>query len=607
MKESEKKTEVGVNMSSGAEKVEAISKESKRVKKGENKATQKKTVKKETVIKREQAESAAAKARVEKALKKKEEKEKRAAEKKAKIEKLAAERKALAEKRAAEKKAKIEKRAAERKALAEKRKAEKEARIRNRAHAKANRKQTKSRTQAHRKQEREARKQNRTHRSSQKGYGGWIAAVVTLGVLTLALGTTVTVGAIDMMNTKNGVMAGHRATTYELVGIMEHVDDDLDRARVSASSAQQQRILTDLLVQARIAELDLEKMPITADKDANFTAFINRMGNECERMLSKLRMGESLNKKDEKVLQDLYETNHKIRMALDEYAMQMCDKDIMQYVKNGEGKIAEVMDGLENVTMPENRNVKPQNDNSNGAGTRSNGQSEEKSGGFEAKIEPSKAEELALVYFADYPVKEYRCVGESMRKGKLAYNVQGFDDDGTMLFAEVDAMSGELITFNYYKECNEDNFDLKNARRIAEEFLEKLGYENLEAVRVSENGTDGDFTFVYEEDGVVYYPDTVKVKVCRTRGMVTGMDATEFLRNHRKRQKPVANISLDKAEAKLHDSLEVENARAAVVKTARGEKLAYEFYCSYEEEKYLVYIDAQTGEEISIMNIKNLG
>ena len=596
MKENEKKTEVGINVSSGAEKVESISQEKKRTKKGEKDVKQKKTVKKETLIKREEAETEAAKARVEKALKKREEKERKAAEKKAKIEKRAAEKKALAEKRAAQKKA-----------LIEKRKAEKEERIRNRAHEKAQRKQNKNRAKAHKEQQKQARKQHRENRSSQKGYGGWIAAVVSLGVVTLALGTTVAVGAMDMMATKNGVMAAHRATTYELVGVMEHVDDDLDRARISASPMQQQRILTDLLVQARIAELDLEKLPISMEKDVNFTAFINRMGNECERMLSKLHRGESLNKKDEKVLQDLYKTNHEVRMALDEYAMTMCDKDIMQYVKKGEGKLAEVIDGLEGITLPENRNVKPKNDKSDGAGTSSNDKSQENGGGFEVKIQPSKAEELALVYFAEYPVKEYRCVGESMLKGKPAYNVQGFDDDGTMLFAEIDAVSGELITFNYYKECNEDNFDLRNARLIAEEFLEKLGYEGLEAVRVSENGTDSDFMFVYENDGVVYYPDTVKVKVCRTRGMVTGMDATAFIQNHRKRQTPVANISLEKAQSNLHNGLEVEHTRAAVIKTARGEKLAYEFYCLYNEEKYLVYIDAQTGEELSIVNIKNLG
>jgi flagellar biosynthesis GTPase FlhF len=148
MKETEKKTEVSVNVSSGAEKVESVAQENKRRKKPSERV--KKKVKTERIKKRAQAESDAAKARVEKELKKKEEKAKYAAEKKAR---------------------------------AEKKRAEKEKRIRERAHAKASRKQAQMRERARKKEERE----EKHHRSSQKGYGGWIAAVVTLGVITLAL------------------------------------------------------------------------------------------------------------------------------------------------------------------------------------------------------------------------------------------------------------------------------------------------------------------------------------------------------------------------------------------------------------------------------------
>ena len=92
MKETEKKTEVSVHVSSGAEKVESVAQENKRRKKPSERV--KKKVKTERIKKRAQAESDAAKARVEKELKKKEEKEKYAAEKKARAEKRRTGRKA---------------------------------------------------------------------------------------------------------------------------------------------------------------------------------------------------------------------------------------------------------------------------------------------------------------------------------------------------------------------------------------------------------------------------------------------------------------------------------------------------------------------------------
>ena len=287
-----KETEIATNVSSGAEKVKTIEKEVKKSRDGGTKKTVKAvSAKGDSALgdstQKAKKESAAAKKRVEAAIKKKE----------AEVKRQEAREKKRAEKAAA-----------------------REKKIRERAHAKANKSQ-----------ERAKRRSRREHR--EKGYGGWIAAVVALGVTTLALATTVTVGAVEMNSAKQGMMSANRATMYEFTGIMEHVDDDLDRVRISASPIQQQRILTDLLVQARVAEVDLEKLPIGVNEDKNVTEFINRTAMECERMLAKLRNGGTLTEKDMQTLEGLYKTNHAIRQELDQLTEKMTDKDIMAYIK----------------------------------------------------------------------------------------------------------------------------------------------------------------------------------------------------------------------------------------------------------------------------------
>lgn len=675
-----KTTEIATNVSSGAEKVENIEKELKKSRSGnaeqvtktvkktarpaqkeesalekaalgsertETESTTKSVVKKrasaQPVSGKAEAESEAAKARVEAALKRKELQEKRKAERAEKTKKKAeerakkaAEKKAVVAKRTAEKKALIEKRAAEKKALAEKRKAEREAAIRERAHAKANKNQANSR----KKRERKRAKQNKE--KDEKGYGGWLAAVIALGAVTLALGATVTVGALNMARNNRSMMSAHRGTMYELTGVMEHVDDDLERIRISNSPAQQSRILTDLLVQARLAESDLEKLPITAESDTNVSSFINRTAAECERLLGKLRRGETLTKEDGERLERLYQANHRIRSELDKLMENMTDKDIMDYIKDGVGSVGEALGRLEKMTLEENRAAFEQKlDELKEAGKKALPGGEKKSGsekkaeeeknsasaeknteknaenkktekgagaeGSEKRIDPARAEELCKKYFPDYKIGEFQCVGETVTHSFAAYNVQGYDDKGTLLFAELSQEDGKLLRFDYYEECKSENFNLENAEKIAEEFLEALGYDDMEVVRFRENGTTTDFTFVYEDDDVLYYPDEVRVKVCRTRGVVTGMDATKYLKNHRTRVEPSVKINLAEAQAKLHEGLGVESSRLAVVKTARGERPAYEFLCSYGEEMYFVYVDAGNGEEISIVNAKSVG
>jgi len=617
MKE-EKKVKIATNTSSGAEKVEIVeekveNKPQKKTQSAANGSAKTAAQKAAKIVKEKERnvnaekmnaessngkaerESQAAKARVAAAIAKKEEKEKRKkAREKAKAERTAR-KKAKAEKRAAARKAMEEKRLAERKAREEKRKALEEERARERAHAKAKKSQEKQRAQ--KKKNTEKKKDGESHKRRGKDYGGWLAAVITLGTVTLALTTAVTVGAIEMNKMNDAAMTGYRATTYEFVEIMENVDEDLDRARVSNSPAQQSRILTDLLVQSRLAAADLEKMPVSAESDRNLTSYINHVAAESERMLAKLRNGETLTQQDGETLQKLYAMGKEVRGVLDSFVANMADEDMMQYVKKGAGKFAGVLENLEKLTLEENNPLQGAKDQESKVAP-----AEEMK-----KIDASKAEDYCALYFSDYQISDFQCIGETVGHGYIAYNVQGYDDKGTMLFAEIDGSDGTLLRFDYYEECTDDNFTMENAQMIAETFLEKLGYQDLVAVGARENGTDVDFKFVYEMDGVVVYPDGVQVKVCRTRGVVTGLDATRYALNHKVRALPTVKINLEQAMGKLHDNLQVQSSRLAIVQTARGERLAYEFVCQYEQERYVVYLDAQNGEEISILNLKNLG
>lgn len=658
-----KTTEIATNTSSGAEKVEKIEKQVKSTPSNREKASVQKTkmVRKDVgerpstsakstakgeaalgnaerernatqkVENLAQKEANVAKARVEVALSRKELQKKRKEERLKKLEsrkeaaeKRLAERKARAEKRLAERKAVAEKRLAEKKARIEKRKAKHEAMIRERAHEKANKHQAQSKKKnerAKKSQQKQQKQQNQQHGDRNKGYGGWLAAVIALGGVTLALTTAVTVGVVEMNKSKKGMMSAYRGTMYEMTGVMEHVDDDLERARISASPIQQSRILTDLLVQARLAEADLERLPIAAENDSNITNFLNTTAAACERMLQKLRHGEVLTEEDFQVLERLYQTNHAIRGELDALLERMTDKDLMKYMKDGMGSIGDALKRLEEMTLEENRGVleraKEKMENGaekikdkieNGA-DKIKGKLEEmtpKGACAMQKIEPTEAEKLCKRYFSDYKIKEFQCIGETNSRKVKAYNVQGYDEKGTLLFAEIRQSDGALMKFDYYEDCQSDTFDIHNAERIAEEFLEKIGYDDMEVVRYKENGTMTDFTFVYEDDDVAYYPDEVRVKICRSRGVVTGFDACEYLENHKEREDFSPRMSLAEAQGKLHENLTVQSSRLAVVQAGRRERAVYEFLCSYDKELYFVYVDANTGDEISIINARTI-
>lgn len=643
-------TEIAENVSSGAEKVERIERENAAIGDGEKAVKLRKTVKKtgagtkrttnqskksakETVDKMISEDEKATK-RVEIALAKKRAKaEKAEAKRKAKEAKKAeaAKRKERLEeavkanreaflKRRAELKAKLdaellelENEQAERKAKREERR--KERLKRSVEKQKANGKNKSKKAKPAKKQKTDNRRKER--RSG--GNGGWIAAVITLGAVSLALTTVLTVGAMDMSAMNKGAMTANRGMVYELIGVMENVDEDLDRARISNTPAQQSRILTDLLVQARLAELDLEKLPVRAEDDANFTAFLNRTAQTAEDLLAKLRKGEKLNAEDRANLQTLYEINHGIRGQLEETGAGLTDKDMKNFLKGAKNKWTEMMDGIERATLPENAigsaktlenafddfALDKQTDGKDKAQDGDNRTTPDKD--MEGKKIASKAaEERVQAYFSEYAIEKIEYAGETISKGLEAYNFCLQDKDGVKIFAQISQTDGKLIRFDYYKECKDRNFSADSAKIVAEAFLEKLGYKDMTATRLSEFGTDADFLFVKTVDGFLSYPQAVKVKVCEERGVVTGFDASEYLKNGNTMYKPNVKISLAEAQAKLHENLSVVNSQACIIDVAGKPCAAYEFICNYEENTYLVYVDAATGNEISILNVREL-
>ena len=650
-------TEIAKNLSSGAEKVERIERENT-VENAENpdvtnaeknitekslktrqtakktgagtRQTQKKTVKTvEETLDKTSAESEKAAKRVEIALAKKRAKAEKAKKKqKAKEAKRAAAEKRREEmaqaakakreaflKRKAELKAKLEAEIVElEKERAEKRAKREERRKERLEKRRAGKSETKQKTAA--KKSKPSKRQEQNERKSErrtKGYGGWLAAVISLGAVTLALTTLLTVGAMDMSAMNRGAMSAHRGTLYEFIGVMENVDEDLDRARISNTSTQQSRILTDLLVQARVAESDLEKLPMSAEDDANLTSFINRTAQTAERLLAKLRQGGTLDEKDQAKLKELYETNHTVRNQLEEMNAKLTDKDMKNFLKGAKNKLTETLDGIERATLPENAIGSAKTleepfgdfalEKRDGKDDKRTTPDQDKEG---EKLSSSAAEERVKTYFSEYAIEKIDYAGETLSRGIAAYNFCLKDKDGVSIFAQVSETDGALIRFDYYKACKDRNFSADSAKIVAEEFLSKLGYGDMIATRLSEFGTDADFLFVKEANGFLVYPQSVKVKVCEERGMVTGFDASEFLRNKTTVVEPNAKISMSDAQAKLHKDLSIVSSQACVVKAAGKLKTAYEFICNYEDNTYLIYVDAVTGDEISIVNVREL-
>ncbi len=137
----------------------------------------------------------------------------------------------------------------------------------------------------------------------------------------------------------------------------------------------------------------------------------------------------------------------------------------------------------------------------------------------------------------------------------------------------------------------------------AKNFLRAKGYENMKESYYSTQDGICTVNFAYENEGVICYPDLIKISVSLETGNIISFDARGYIMNHTDRPPVQSKISADEAKMSVSDYLTVMSSRLAVIPTDyKTEKTAYEFHCKTpDEQEVLGYIDVLTAKEDDIL------
>lgn len=644
---------IGKNVSSGAEKVETVEKQNqsaqaeaaapakaKPVKKTAKK-TEKKTAKKTTTPKvqkqeekkpakrsaAEKKERAHAQKRVEQAKKRAEKKEQKLQKRAALKEKRLERKKMIAQKRAERKQLKIEKRAqikakkleqraerlARRELLKHETRADKEKRLeREKKERIALKRQKAERRDKAREQKLQAREaaharkaENKKHKREQRtarkersrGFGGWLAAVISLGAACLALATVVTAGAFRMNDVTMNAENSTRATLYEMLSVSEDMDNNLTKLRVSEGREEQRRLLTDVLVDSELLESALERIPVDAATSTDISSFVNKTNAYARKLLKKLAAGENLTQTEKNTVSYLWEVNKDLTQELNHLAMNMSASDLRAFMSGKEGSMSE-----EFAQMGQTSKREPQNEVdapfAQGENVGRNALENY------AEIPQSRAEELLRNYLEGYHIKEVCYTGETQTQNAVLYDFTLLDENEVEYFAQITKNGGFLAFMDMYEMNTNKQFDLNACDEIAQKFMTSVGIDNTQAVWYSDGGSVADIVYTSYENGVYAYPDTVRVRVCECKGRVVGLDARAYLFNHTERDLS-ATLSVEEARSVLSDSMQPDEGRLTLIAVDGVETLAYEFFCKNGDNEYLVYIDAETGEEAEMFTVRN--
>lgn len=469
---------------------------------------------------------------------------------------------------------------------------EKQEKLAERAHLREEKEAERMKKAEQREQQREERAEERRRRGS-GGVGGWIAAVVSLGVACITLAAVVTAGSYRMNELEARMDGAAQEAVYEMAEASEAMDSSLSKLRVSEGRSEQRRLLLDLAINSALFESALEKLPLGEGESRELSAFVNRTGAYAKALLERLNMGKSLTEREAATLDYLHAVNSQLLAALNEAEHHLTHKELMAFFKGEkEGMNAAFQEMASYTKLEAEGLVEP-------PFARAGNVHENRLAGGE--LTEKSVVELARQYLKGYHIQEAHCTGEAHLGEAVLYNVT-LSDGTTQFDCSIAKKDGSLVYFSSETACGEQNFDLTAAEGLAVDFLKDVGIGNVEAVWLSETNGTAEFAFVPVQEGVRLYSDLVRVRVCENKGRVVGLDALQYRLNHRERTFP-AHRSEETIKEYLSPCLTVEEAHLALVPVGREEKLAYEFYCTFGSEEYLIFLDAESGEELALYTI----
>ena len=173
--------------------------------------------------------------------------------------------------------------------------------------------------------------------------------------------------------------------------------------------------------------------------------------------------------------------------------------------------------------------------------------------------------------------------------------------DGLILNAEVTRQGGQLLWIMPEHAEFDASLTLEECTHKAQSFLRERGYAPMEPSHYQVYDGLVVIHFVAVQDGVLLYPDQLKLQLRMDTGEVVGMEANQYLMNHTTRTSLSPKLTQEEALAAVSDQLQVEKVRLCVIPEGSSERLCYEVTGTYQDQTYMVYIDAATGEEAEVL------
>ena len=398
---------------------------------------------------------------------------------------------------------------------------------------------------------------------------------------------------------------------YDVKSHVENVQVSLSKALLATTKERNVLLFTQIMDDAASAKDKLAQMPISHADSASTEKFLTQASDYSYFIIQKHLEGQDITPEQREALKSIQLNAEAFNNELNLLADNIMEKNfIVGMARAGMDSNTEAMSANTFVTSLVNLDKEvakapeliydgpfaDQMVNKKAVGLSGN------------QVDINKAHQAALNFIGRENQGNIQAFeeGEGINDLKIpsyTFQIENKNGRNQLIYVSVSKQGGKVLNMTNPRGVNEKKLSVEQGLKKAQEYLINKGFDNMEPnYNLRYDGTVL-YNFVYTEGDITIYPDLIKVKVALDTGEIVGFDASAYYLNHQKRNLNQATISESEARAQVKTDFNIDSIRLAMIPKGEKEVVCYEFKGKYEGADFIVYINAQTGQEEQILQI----
>jgi len=399
---------------------------------------------------------------------------------------------------------------------------------------------------------------------------------------------------------------------YEMVGYVQNIEVLLMKSMISATPQMVSETLKEAWHQANLAQTNLGQLPVTQEVLANTSKFLSQVGDFAYALDRQNIAGKEITEDQYKQLEQLHQYSVNLHEALNNLQAsisegrinwkELANKGTELFKKQSQSMTSQLFSDIDKTFQEFPTLIYD--------GPFSDHMTSLKPKGLTGKdLTVEEAKEKLKKFFGEDKVASIEHTGEVKADTLPAYNFKiTFKDRPEDEFASADVTKkgGQVIWMLYNRDVGQETLDVDKVKEIGREFLESRGYKSMKDTYYVKEDSTATVNYAYEQDGVVVYPDLIKVKIALDNGEIVGFESKGYIMNHTERDIPEPKFTEEEIKSNFMAKRELKAVGLAIIPTNFGTEIfCYELKGNFNGKDFLVYVNAETGREEQVLIIIN--